>query len=77
MMQPTPAPSSAPNSPRHQVEPEDDSATYPTPPLNVGSAPFQVLVGLFDKLQNERKQERRRKLINAWFNVCVPRSFSG
>jgi DNA ligase 4 len=68
MMQPTPAPSSAPNSPRHQAQPEDGSETYPTAPQNVGSAPFQVLVGLFDKLQNERKQERRRKFIDAWFN---------
>lgn len=71
MMQPTPAPSSAPNSPgpvNHALE--DDPNTYTAPPVNMDSAPFSVLVGLFEKLQNERKQERRKKLVGAWFNVC-------
>ncbi|KAF8159664.1 DNA ligase IV [Crassisporium funariophilum] len=67
MMQPTPAPSSAPNSPGHQAEPVLETPTYPSPPQNVGSAPFGILVGLFEKLQNERKPDRRRKLIDAWF----------
>jgi len=35
----------------------------------MGSAPFSILVGLFEKLQTERKQERRKKIIDAWFNV--------
>ena len=73
MMQPTPAPS-VPNSPSRKVEPVLENPTYPHPPENIGSAPFGVLVGLFHKLQNERKQDRRRKWIDAWFTVC-PRLF--
>ncbi|KAJ7155502.1 DNA ligase IV [Mycena crocata] len=64
-MQATPAPSSAPNSPGPQ---EDEPIKYPTPPENIGSAPFGILVALFDKLQNERKQDRRKKLMTTWFN---------
>ncbi|KIM44920.1 hypothetical protein M413DRAFT_442894 [Hebeloma cylindrosporum] len=66
-MQPTPAPTSAPSSPGPQPQPVNETNTYPAPPQNVESAPFGILVGLFEKLQNERKQERRRKLIDAWF----------
>jgi len=63
-MQSTPAPSPAP-----KVKTEDDS--YPRPPQNVGNAPkFGVLVGLFERLQNERKQDRRMRHLHAWFNVC-------
>jgi DNA ligase 4 len=71
MMQPTPAPSSAPNSPGPQQQPEDEPITssHPTAPQNMGSAPFSILVGLFEKLQAERKQDRRKKMIDAWFNV--------
>ncbi|PPQ96588.1 hypothetical protein CVT26_006325 [Gymnopilus dilepis] len=66
-MQPTPAPSSAPGSPAPQTEPLTETPAYPPPPQNVDSAPFGILVQLFEKLQNERKQERRRKLLDAWF----------
>lgn len=65
-MQPTPAPSSPPRSP----EPVTQETVYPAPPQNRGSAPFSVLGGLFTKLSTERKPERRRRLLNAWFNVC-------
>ncbi|KAJ7077844.1 DNA ligase IV [Mycena belliarum] len=65
-MQATPAPSSAPNSPKAQEH--GLPSTYPTPPQNMGSAPFGILVALFEKLQNERKQDRRKKLISTWFN---------
>ncbi|KDQ61444.1 hypothetical protein JAAARDRAFT_30880 [Jaapia argillacea MUCL 33604] len=65
MQQPTPAPSSAPGSPEPQ---HAEEVVYSAPPQNVGSAPFHILVGLFEKLQNERKPERRRKLLDAWFN---------
>ncbi|KAG6886218.1 DNA ligase (ATP) [Termitomyces sp. T159_Od127] len=67
-MQPTPAPSSAPNSPRSQTAQGEDEEQPKPPPQNMGSAPFGVLVGLFEKLSNERKHERKKKLIDAWFN---------
>ncbi|KAF8074989.1 DNA ligase IV [Lyophyllum atratum] len=71
MMQPTPAPSSAPNSPKsqpHALTQENEVPGHAAPPMNTGSAPVGVLVGLFDKLQSERKHDRRRKLVEAWFN---------
>ncbi|KZT27881.1 ATP-dependent DNA ligase [Neolentinus lepideus HHB14362 ss-1] len=67
MQQPTPAPSSPPGSPGPSKM-KGERMIYPAPPQNVGSAPFSVLTGLFDKLQNERKPDRRRKLLDAWFN---------
>jgi hypothetical protein len=42
---------------------------YPEAPQNRGTAPFSVLSGLFDKLQNERKPEKRKKFLSAWFDV--------
>jgi DNA ligase 4 len=71
MMQPTPAPTSPPSSPKSpekELEAED-AHTYPAPPNNRGSAPFHVLVALFVKLQNEKKPDRRRRMLVAWFNV--------
>ncbi|KAH9852184.1 DNA ligase 4 [Lenzites betulinus] len=70
-MQPTPAPSPPPTSTQllpPAVAAEDHPIEYPTPPQNKGSAPFRVLVALFEKLQSERKPDKRRKLIQAWFN---------
>ncbi|KAJ8590777.1 DNA ligase 4 [Rhizopogon salebrosus TDB-379] len=67
MMQPTPAPTSPPGSPR-QIHDEEETPVYPAPPQNNGSAPFSVLVGLFEKLSTERKPERRRRLLDVWFN---------
>ncbi|TFK40007.1 DNA ligase IV [Crucibulum laeve] len=64
-MQPTPAPSSPPKSPGPALE---DTPSILAPPQNVSSAPFGILVSLFEKLQNERKQDRRRKLLDTWFN---------
>ncbi|KAF5351528.1 hypothetical protein D9758_007230 [Tetrapyrgos nigripes] len=65
-MQPTPAPSSPPKSSAPAVKTEDEP--YLQAPHNIGSAPFRVLVGLFNRLQNERKQDRRAKALLSWFN---------
>jgi DNA ligase-4 len=77
-MLPTPAPTTAGNSPRLQKSqlPEaevpdfnlSDNA-YPEAPHNHGTAPFSVLSGLFEKLQNERKPDKKRKFLSAWFDV--------
>jgi DNA ligase 4 len=67
-MLPTPALTTPGNSPPLQKSqlPETD---YPEAPHNRGTAPFSVLSGLFDKLQDERKPEKRRKFLSAWFDV--------
>ncbi|KAJ3571822.1 hypothetical protein NP233_g3508 [Leucocoprinus birnbaumii] len=67
MMQPTPAPSSPPRSPRAHQSQVHEEPSFPPPPQNVDSAPFAILVGLFEKLSVERKQERRRKFLDSWF----------
>ena len=60
-----------PSSPKlGAVAAENHDIVYPPPPKNRGSAPFHVLATLFDKLQTERKPEKRRKLLDSWFNVC-------
>ncbi|PFH51893.1 hypothetical protein AMATHDRAFT_74590 [Amanita thiersii Skay4041] len=67
-MQPTPAPSTPPRSPRlGKVSDPVDTETYPVPPQNTGTAPFSILAGLFEKLQVERKHDRRRKMLDSWF----------
>lgn len=76
-MLPTPAPTTPGNSPRLQKSqlpnevPDHNLAdnAYPEAPQNHGTAPFSVLSGLFEKLQNERKPEKRRKFMSAWFDV--------
>lgn len=67
-MQPTPAPTSPSGSPGPIHD--EETIAYPLPPQNNGSAPFSVLAGLFEKLSTERKPERRRRLLDVWFNVC-------
>ncbi|KAI0295389.1 ATP dependent DNA ligase domain-containing protein [Multifurca ochricompacta] len=76
-MLPTPAPTTPRSSPLLQSSPLPETqgpsyqlldTAYPEAPRNQGSAPFSVLAGLFDKLQNERKPEKRRKVLNAWFD---------
>jgi len=67
-MQATPAPTSAPGSPSaSQVLVED----LDPPPQNVDTAPFSVLVKLFQRLQVERKHDKRRKMLDSWFSVCL------
>ena len=78
MQQATPAPSEYRKSPPLEqgssslpaATAEGHPVDYPDPPQNNGSAPFYVLSALFDRLQNERKPEKRRKLLDTWFNVC-------
>ncbi|KAM6496937.1 DNA ligase IV [Amanita muscaria] len=71
MMQPTPAPTTPPRSPKQseigQKDEQDEGDTYPAPPRNTGTAPFSILVGLFEKLQSEKKHDRRKKSLEAWF----------
>ncbi|KAF9820585.1 hypothetical protein IEO21_01288 [Rhodonia placenta] len=78
-MLPTPAPTSPPSSPRPEVTAaaEDHPIVYPPPPPTRGSAPFQVLAALFDKLQGERKPEKRRRLLDSWFNKDRERAVYG
>ncbi|KAK7686237.1 DNA ligase (ATP) [Cerrena zonata] len=69
-MLPTPAPSSPPSMPAGSSPPpqEFSNMDYLPPPKNKGSVPFHVLSALFDRLQTERKPEKRRKLLDTWFN---------
>lgn len=77
-MLPTPAPTTPGSSPQLQKSqlPETEvpayklpDNAYPEAPQNHNTAPFSVLSGLFDKLQNERKPEKRRRYLSAWFDV--------
>lgn len=70
-MQATPSPTASPHtSPGKDLQPERVTPVYPAPPLNATSPPFGVLVGLYNKLQSEKKPEKRRKALAGWFNVC-------
>ncbi|GJE90990.1 DNA ligase 4 [Phanerochaete sordida] len=71
MQQPSPAPTDRRASPpisESTAAAEDHPVEYPAPPQNEGSAPFYVLSALFDRLQNERKPDKRRRLLATWFN---------
>jgi hypothetical protein len=55
---------------------EDDNAEevlYKPPPPNHGaSPPFGVLSRLFERLQQERKFDKRRRAVEVWFKVqCI------
>ncbi|PPQ67701.1 hypothetical protein CVT24_002757 [Panaeolus cyanescens] len=63
----TPAPTEPPGSPGPERQELPPSQTYPEPPHNVSTLPFGVLSSLFDKLQNERKHDRRRRHLEVWF----------
>lgn len=65
-MQPTPSPSVAPES--HKQIGAQGSTVYIAPPQNNGSVPFSVLTSLFDRLSTERKPDRRRRMLNVWFD---------
>ncbi|KAA1468079.1 DNA ligase 4 [Dentipellis sp. KUC8613] len=62
--------SSPPSSPTESQLPHEshEDASYPPPPLNRSSPPFAVLSHLFDKLHAQRKPEKRRRLLNSWFD---------
>jgi hypothetical protein len=49
----------------------DADTNFPPPPQNKETAPFSVLASLFDRLQRERKLEKRHRLLNSWFNVYL------
>ncbi|KAF8273171.1 ATP dependent DNA ligase domain-containing protein [Lactarius quietus] len=70
-MLPTPALTTPRNSPplsSTQLPQSQHPDDYPEAPQNHGTAPFSVLSGLFDKLQNERKPDKRKKFMSAWFD---------
>ena len=57
-------------TPVRAVSTETDS-NFPPPPENKETTPFSVLSSLFDRLQGERKPEKRYRLLNSWFNVYL------
>ncbi|KAL1747949.1 DNA ligase IV-like protein [Schizophyllum fasciatum] len=67
-MQPTPAPTSGPASPAPAPMEDASQQPFPEQPYNADTLPFHVLTAFFEKLQSERKQEKRRRLLNHWFN---------
>lgn len=52
-----------------RAAPKDFDPSFPPPPENKETAPFSVLSSLFERLQGERKPEKRYRLLNSWFNV--------
>src|SRR5260370_732909 len=66
----------SPPTPSSQLpQPQYPDDNYPEAPQNRGTAPFSILSGLFDKLQNERKPDKRKKFMSAWFYVRPMLSF--
>ena len=63
--------SSPPPESQGQRLPFLDEVEYPVLPPNKKSVPFGVLVSLFERLQGEKKPEKRRKALASWFNVCL------
>ncbi|CAK5273980.1 unnamed protein product [Mycena citricolor] len=59
------------------VKQSQGAVTYPDPPQNFGSAPLSILVALFERLQIERKQDRRKRLLAGWFNKDRERATYG
>ncbi|TDL23778.1 DNA ligase 4 [Rickenella mellea] len=67
----TPSPTASPRHSESESQNGEDAgqnSAYPPPPPNLKSPPFSVLVGLYEKLQNEKKPDKRRKALASWFN---------
>lgn len=51
---------------------------YKPPPPNHGrDPPFSVLTRLFERVQQERKFDRRRRMIETWFKVSFNKNLFG
>jgi DNA ligase-4 len=70
---PPPGPSN-PGDGDGEVVLQDPAHVLPPPPPCHGEMPvFSVLTTLFEALANERKQDRRRGMLERWFTVSKPR----
>jgi hypothetical protein len=49
------------------------TSDYPPEPQNFGETPvFGTLTLLFEAMQNERRQDKRRLMLEKWFQVGIP-----
>lgn len=48
-----------------------EDAPYPPQPRNVGSTEFRRLMVLFERLQEERKYDKKLRMMGHWFDVRV------
>lgn len=56
-----------------EAPPEDE--TYNPPPPNHGPSPaFKHLTRLFERLQGERRLDKRSKMLELWFKVSFLRA---